>query len=96
MLWRSSSVGYASGSLAHNPAPPPCDWRLPAHLSAVGRQNRAPTGPDALGSRDPGLAVTLSIVLAELGPGMDTEQLMAEDDSHLYLGKRGGRDRVCP
>jgi diguanylate cyclase (GGDEF)-like protein len=42
----------------------------------------------------PGLAVTLSIGLAELEPGDDLAQLARRADEAMYAAKRGGRDRI--
>jgi diguanylate cyclase (GGDEF)-like protein len=43
----------------------------------------------------PELSVTLSIGLAELGPGGDPEEMLGRADARLYDAKRLGRDRVC-
>ncbi len=42
----------------------------------------------------PGLAVTLSIGLAELEPGDDLAQLARRADEAMYAAKRGGRNRI--
>jgi diguanylate cyclase (GGDEF)-like protein len=42
----------------------------------------------------PGLSVTLSMGVAELGSGGDVQSLIAAADARLYDAKRAGRDRV--
>ncbi|WP_457674462.1 GGDEF domain-containing protein [Thiolapillus sp.] len=43
----------------------------------------------------PGLAVTISLGVAEWQPGMRTEDLVKEADRKLYEAKSAGRNRVC-
>ncbi len=46
------------------------------------------------GELQAGLQITVSIGVAQLGPGMDTHGLLRAADARLYEAKRAGRDRV--
>ncbi|WP_306211128.1 tetratricopeptide repeat-containing diguanylate cyclase [Actinoplanes sp. RD1] len=46
-------------------------------------------------SMQPGLAVTISVGLAEIRPGTTVAEGLAQADERLYAAKRAGRNQVC-
>ncbi len=66
-----------------------------ADASAVAEKLRAAVATHEFAAGGAALRVTISLGVAELGPGDDAAALVARADVALYDAKHGGRDRVA-
>jgi diguanylate cyclase len=65
-----------------------------AGAEVLAERIRAAVSELVFGEMAPGLRVTMSIGIAQLAPGRDERELLAEADARLYEAKRSGRDRI--
>jgi diguanylate cyclase (GGDEF)-like protein len=65
-----------------------------AGAEVLAERIRAAVSELVFGEVAPGLRVSMSIGIAQLTPGRDERELLAEADARLYEAKRSGRDRI--
>jgi diguanylate cyclase (GGDEF)-like protein len=65
-----------------------------AGAEVLAERIRAAVSELVFGEVAPGLRVSMSIGIAQLTPGRDERELLAEADARLYEAKRSGRNRI--